>query len=202
MRAIITEGDTSIDSNPLLRGEDPTDEPRDLPSEDIFDILSNQRRRYVLHYLGENGSRSDLRTLSEQVAAWENDVDPSQVTSKQRMRAYTALRQSHLPKMDRQGVVDFDAQSGAVRLTPAARKIETYLETVDGNPRPWCLYYLAVGTLGAVLFGATALGIGPLALVSEGIIGMLLALTVVVIGSLHTYEEMRSPRVPLDESTA
>lgn len=137
-----------------------------LTREVAFEVLSSQRRRYVLHYLlGECDGSSELRELTTRIAAWENDTDPSSVTSKQRMRVYTALRQSHLPKMDREGVVEFDPVSGDVELTEAARNLEIYLDVVPHDEIPWSDYYLGLGALGLATIVLSVVGLPPFDLI-------------------------------------
>ncbi|MFW6384873.1 MAG: DUF7344 domain-containing protein [Halodesulfurarchaeum sp.] len=165
---------------------------RDLSRDEIFDLLSNRRRRYVLRHLKEKGPTSDLSTLSDDIAARENDVDPKQVTSKQRMRAYTALRQSHLPKMDRSGVVDFDTQSGDVHLTDAASDIDRYLESIDGTPTRWVLYYLGVGGIGFLVSAWCLLDIFPLGGIPDAMAGFLLSILVVSLALFHRRSERHS----------
>lgn len=177
---------TSAGSNERAVGADvESSEPtavEALSREDIFDILSNHRRRYVLRYLQEHEAESDLRTLSEQIAAWENEVDPSQVTSKQRMRAYTALRQSHLPKMDRQGVIDFDSQSGTVHLTEAAHAIEGYLDSVDSERRPWGTYFLGAGILGLLVSLGCFFDLFLLGMIPDAVAGIVVSVVVLAGG--------------------
>jgi len=92
----------------------------------IFEALSNPRRREALRYLRLNGGDETvlIRTLSERIAAWENGVSPVDVTYKQRKRVYTSLYQSHLPKLHRDGFVEYDADRGTVKLTQKAEQLE------------------------------------------------------------------------------
>ncbi len=101
--------------------------PRDL----VFDLLSVTRRRMLLRYLDENEGTAPLGELSREIAAEENDVPVAQVSSKQRKRVYVGLYQSHVPKMEDAGVVDYDNQSGAVELGPNATELFPYLYFED-----------------------------------------------------------------------
>ncbi|MFC7046607.1 hypothetical protein ACFQH6_15405 [Halobacteriaceae archaeon GCM10025711] len=58
--------------------------------------------------------------MSRQIAAWENGISADQVSSKQRRRVYTALHQTHLPRMVRQGVIEYDQNSKVIELTASA----------------------------------------------------------------------------------
>lgn len=119
----------------------------DLSQDAAFEMLSCRRRRYVLHYLKQRDRAVALRDLVTHVAAWENGVSPAEVTYDQRMRVYTALRQSHLPKLDDGGVVSFDADRGTVALTDTASELEVYLDVVPHDDIPWSKYYVGLGIL-------------------------------------------------------
>ena len=118
-------------------------------SQDVaFELLSCPRRRYVMHYLKQRPSQPvAVRDLVRQVAAWENGVAVTAVTRDQRMRVYTALRQSHLPKLDDGGVIRFDSDRGVVELTDTASELEVYLDVVPHDDIPWSKYYVGLGAL-------------------------------------------------------
>lgn len=164
----------------------------------VFDVLSSTRRRYVLHHLRQNGGAANLRELSTVVASWEYDTTPEQVTSKQRTRVYTALRQSHLPKMDREDIVDFDPNSGEVTVTEEMADLEVYLDIVPHNEIPWSVYYLGVGLLGTVISAATWTDTFPLAYVPDGFAAVTLALIVTASAVVHTLY-YRKNRLGTDE---
>lgn len=132
----------------LRRVAEDRDTDRSEISQDVaFELLSCRRRRYVIHYLEQRGGTATLRDLVTRIAAWENDVPPAAVTYEQRMRVYTALRQSHLPKLDEGGVVVYDADRGIVELTDAASELEVYLDVVPHDDIPWSAYYAGLGVL-------------------------------------------------------
>jgi hypothetical protein len=151
-----TMSETTTDTNSQLEAgelskteyiEEEGGNSKDIAAEAMFEILSNNRRRRVLSHLRNNGKTSDIRALSKHLAALENNVSPNEVTSKQRMRTYTALRQSHLPKMDRTGVVNFDENSGNVTLSSAC-ELEKYLDENVEDELKWIQFYLGVGLIG------------------------------------------------------
>jgi hypothetical protein len=118
---------------------------------ELFDVLSNRRRRYALHVLTRRGEPVELGPLADRVAAWENGRPVDEVTSAQRKRVYTALQQSHLPKLDEVGVVEFDKASGVIAPTRALERIDVYLDVVQGNEIPWSEYYLGLSAVGVAL---------------------------------------------------
>jgi len=128
--------------------------------EQLFDILSNTRRRYTLRYLLQRDEPVPIRDLSAQVAAWENDKSVSQVTSTERHRVYNALQQAHLPKMERANILEL--QNGLVVPTDSITDVEVYLEVVPGNDIPWSVYYTAIGVIGLLTTLGWVVGVPPL----------------------------------------
>jgi len=129
------------------------DSPRELSHDDCFDILSNHRRRFLLHYLEYHDGAANIGEPAQQIAAWENNISAEEVTYEERKRVYTSLQQVHLPRMDEMGVVEFDNQSGNVQYGPAAEEVDVYIEIVRGNDILWGAFYfrLAVLNLGIIL---------------------------------------------------
>lgn len=133
----------------------------EIPKEDAFEILKNRRRRDILHYLEQNGSEAQVGGMAKQIAAWENGIDVDSVTSKQRKRLYTALYQSHLPKMDDVGILEYDQRRGTVKLTDEGAELDVYLEFVPGNDINWSQYYLALTAISTALVLAQYFGVYP-----------------------------------------
>lgn len=164
------------------RGPEDSSERR-LSRDEVFDVLSSRRRRNVVHALRESEAEpASVNELSRRLAAWENDHEHERdVTAKERKRVYTALRQTHLPKLHEVGVVEYDADRGTVALSPSVADLEPYLREPDR--RSWALYYVAIGAAGLVL----SLAAGSLGGV-DGVgapIGALVSLAVLVVAGVH-----------------
>lgn len=110
-----TEGETTVHS---------------LSKDDIFHVLQNARRRAVLRYLLENPDRDQfrMRTVAEEVAAWEHDTTVRHLSSTERQRVYIALYQSHLPKLDDFGIIEYDQNRGTIEPTPLLAGVSEYIE--------------------------------------------------------------------------
>jgi len=80
---------------------------------------------------------------------------------------YTALQQSHLPKMDDAGVVEFNKARGVVEPTPALTDVDVYLDVVEGREIPWSEYYLGLSGVAAALVSAVWVGVWPFVLLPE-----------------------------------
>lgn len=134
--------------------------PERPTTQELFDVLSNRRRRYALHALSRDGA-TDIGSLAELIAAWENDRPVAEVTSAERKRVYTALQQSHLPKLERTGLVAFDPESGRVTPTAVAHDLDLRLGTEDDGSVRWSRYYLGLSGVSAVIAAGVWAGVPP-----------------------------------------
>lgn len=141
----------------------PTREDTPLERDVAYTLLSSRRRRNVLHALYEAEGVSTVADLARQLAAWETDQTPSTISSKERKRAYTALRQTHLPKLAKHGIVEYDANRGTVRLTDSGRQFRPYLWPPVEPGSPFLVG--AVAACSAVVVTLLSwLGVAPFAL--------------------------------------
>ncbi len=159
---------------------------RDKLSQDVvFDLLSSPRRRFVLYYLNQVDDSVTIGDLADEVAAWENEVDVEELSSQQRKRVYVSLYQTHVPKMDDAGIIEYDSDSGKVVLADQAVDISAYLSR-DEEEQPWQQYYLAIAIIGGLFYGAVAFGlIGVVSQFAAGLL-IILAFAVTAIGHLIT----------------
>jgi hypothetical protein len=175
--------------NPLGAAGD--DQP--LPRSDVFEVLSNERRRCVLHYLKQQEDRRvELRELVDHVAAWENDTTLENLDSEARKRVYTALRQNHLPKLDDADIIEYEHMRGEVELTDHVREVELYLEYVPHDDIPWSEYYLGLSAVSAALIVVTWLGVYPFSGLSGLGLAALLVTLYTVSAVVHTYEASKN----------
>lgn len=75
-------------------------------------LLSDERRRTTLAVLETEGTPIDLMELARAVATRSDDVDASE--SEDVEQVATALHHTHLPKMGKLGVVDYDPSTRLV----------------------------------------------------------------------------------------
>lgn len=139
-----------------------SDEEQRLSKDVIFELLKNRRRREVLAYLLEAEETVTLGELAEQIAAWENDTDVSALSSDQRKRVYVALYQTHLPKMDDAGIVEYDQDRGLISLADNADLLMMYLDTDTHRQDRWDRWYATLSVVGAAIVTGAFLGLPPL----------------------------------------
>lgn len=105
-----------------------------LPSR-IFGALVHPRRRYVLYYLRDR-DRAQTDDLAVQITAWERDVRIEDAPAEASERVHAELVQSHLPKLDDYGFVEYDRRSGAVRYTYPPSLLDDAIELADTFESP------------------------------------------------------------------
>ncbi|WP_049927447.1 DUF7344 domain-containing protein [Halopiger goleimassiliensis] len=173
-----------------------------LSEDELFTVLSNRRRRYVLQELIREGDRIDIGTLSQQIAAYEDGLELHEVSSSDRKRVYTALHQSHLPKLDETGLVEFDRDRGTVEPTATLEDVEIYMDLVHGRGIPWSDYYLGVTALIALSFVLAVTGPGPFAALSLEAWGVFAIVTFGTFALVHRYYARRNRLGIEDDSPA
>ncbi|MCY4731420.1 hypothetical protein KY092_12745 [Natronomonas gomsonensis] len=162
---------------------------RELACDDIFDILSNDRRRCIVHYLKKHDDRRvDLGELVDYVAAWETDTPIDKLDGDKRKSVYAAIRQTHLPKMEKAGIIEYEHMRGEVELTDCAREVQLYLEYVPGNDIPWSELYLGQSAVAISLIAVAWTGIYPFGLLSAWWLALGVATVFTVTAATHTYQ--------------
>lgn len=167
--------------------DDSGDEP--LSKGEIFEVLRNQRRRYVLHFLKQDERPVELGDLAQQIAAWEYETTLEGVTPEQRKRVYTTLQQTHLPKMDEAGILSFDTDRGVIESTERTREISVYLEIVPGREFAWRELYLSLGAISCALVAGLWLDVPVFTVLSDLAWAGIIAAVFTVTAALHIYHE-------------
>lgn len=168
-----------------------TESVAELTSETAYAVLSDKRRRYAIHYLKQAENPVTVRELAEQVAAWENEKPLDEITSQERKRVYIALYQSHLPTLDKQGIVDYDSDRGVVSLTEAMAARTIYLEVVPKGNIPWSLFYVGLVALNSVLLVLAWFDVYPFDVVPDLVWGGVVLTTFALSAFVQTYQNRR-----------
>jgi hypothetical protein len=152
----------------------PPEEPS-LSQENVFDILSSGRRRYVIYVLRREQRPMKVTELAEEVAAWENETTVDELSTQERKRVYVSLYQTHIPKLVDAGIVEHDEDSSLVALTEDASDIDRYLVTSDSESSfSWPYLYLPMALLGGAVAVLTAFNVSVFASVPNPVVGFVL----------------------------
>ncbi len=160
-----------------------------LSQDVVFELLSSPRRRYILYYLRHSEEPVELTTLAEQVAAWENETNVDNITEQERKRVYVSLYQTHIPRLDEAGVIEYDKDSGMVALASQAREIDNYLDSTE-ETLSWQWGYLLLALVSAAVLGLTVAQIGPLANVPESFVAVAILIAFTITALSHTVYRM------------
>jgi hypothetical protein len=128
-----------------------------LEEGDIHDVLRNDRRRLAIEALRDRNGEASVRGLAEEVAARETGEDPP--PENKRQSVYVSLHQTHLPKLDGLGIIDYDDDSKSVTLAERVDEVEVYMEVVPRYGLSWGEVYFALGLLGLLTTVAAVIGV-------------------------------------------
>ena len=117
--------------------------PDILPAEQVYAILANERRRRALEQLGSVGGVVTVHELSELVADRETGESPP--PKRCRESVYSSLVQTHLPKLEAVGVIEYDRETQTIELSRHARDVALYTEIVAKGGVTWSELYRALG---------------------------------------------------------
>ena len=168
---------------------DLTESPIDgLQLDTVYDLLSNRRRRLILHFLTRSSTQTaPIGALATQIAAWENEKPLTEVTTAERKRAYNTLQQSHLPRLRSAGIVDLDADDGTVSLEIDPGQLDVFLSFL---PRSGSRGFTTLIVLGVVAwFGLTAtwVTVHVLHLASPGSMLLAVPLAILLFAAIQFY---------------
>ena len=156
---------------------------------EVFDILSNHRRRYTIHFCKQEEGPVSLSDLAEQVAAWENDKEIEEIGWDERKTVYTSLQQTHLPTLADAEMIEYE--NGTVELTERASELDVYLDVVPADSVPWGVYYLGLSAVGFLVLGLVTAGILPTDPIPAVGWGMIIVGLFAASAAAHIYESRK-----------
>ncbi|MFB6156324.1 MAG: hypothetical protein ABEJ34_00585 [Haloferacaceae archaeon] len=143
---------------------DESEEPA-IERDELFKLLGNERRRHAVEFLQSRAEPVSLDTLATHVAARETDQPAEAVTASERKRVYTSLQQTHLPRMDEAGAVEFDKERGVITPAESLGAVTLHLDVVTPSGLPESVVYLGIG--------GCSLLVALVALVAPGLVAVL-----------------------------
>lgn len=98
----------------------------------VFSVLSNERRRHVLHVLADVRTCISLEELTDRVAASEYDIPIARIPETVRADIEATLHHVHLPRLSDVGVVTYDVTER--RVTEAgSTHLTSYLDIIEAD---------------------------------------------------------------------
>lgn len=132
---------------------------RSLPESVVYEILANPRRRETIQHLTDTaaGKAVSLRDLATAIAAEETGQSPPPRACRESV--YNSLHQTHLPKLDELGIVEYDRTARAIRVRDSAREIDRYMELMTPYGHTWGEYYRTLGIVSLLAVVASLAGV-------------------------------------------
>lgn len=145
------------------RRKDTTNDDEEYPdvhlnTEEIHRLLSSERRRLVIGFVANDladGETVSLDTLAEYVATCENDTQPGELGHRERKSAYVNLYQSHIPKLEAAGIIEWDERACEVAASQSTQGLAEIIRYSQRASSP-------VTTTPDVLVGAPQSDIGAI----------------------------------------
>jgi len=128
----------------------------ELSETQIHNVLRNNRRRKVLRQLQQHVGTLTVRELSEAIAAAETGQSPPPRNI--RDSVYNSLNQTHLPKLDALGILDYDQDRKTVAVQSGVREVSLYMEVVTPYGITWAEYYQLLLLTALLAIIATEIG--------------------------------------------
>ncbi|ASJ03515.1 hypothetical protein A3L09_09725 [Thermococcus profundus] len=127
-------------------------------------ILGNERRMLLIEFLQMRNGKAELRDIVDYIAEREGNTD-----RKHRKSVYVSLMQTHIPKLEREGILTFER--GVITLLRVPDNVTLYMEVVQRNDISWSAFYAGI----SFIFAVTALWFGNLLLLIASLTYLLIA---------------------------
>ncbi|MFC5366347.1 DUF7344 domain-containing protein [Salinirubrum litoreum] len=140
-----------------------------LDESEVYDILRNDRRRFVIEHLKQSSGRATVGSLADQLASEESGESPPPKNVRQSV--YVSLHQTHLPRLDEAGVVAYDPDSKEVELLDGADAVTVYMEVVEEYGLSTNELYVALSVLGLLSVLASLVAVPGFGWVAPTLVG-------------------------------
>lgn len=97
------------------------------PLERIMTGLQNIHRRYLLYYL-QGEDPCDFDEAARQIAAWEYECEPVDVSTQVHDQIKFELYHIHIPKLENLDIIDYDDQAGAIRYDDPPESLDDFID--------------------------------------------------------------------------
>ncbi|NGM68105.1 hypothetical protein G6M89_03600 [Natronolimnobius sp. AArcel1] len=106
-----------------------------LPTETVFTLLSDDRRRYALYYLSHTVGAVSVETIIDEIAAYERPNETLTQTFLEEVRL--EFHHNHRRLLVDTGVVSYNAEAGTLERTRTARALDPYLTIAFDDERDY-----------------------------------------------------------------
>ncbi|WP_290818033.1 ArsR family transcriptional regulator [Halovivax sp.] len=159
-----------------------TDRDGELAESEIFHILGNDRRRAIVSLLADRRERVEVSEIATAIA--ERESETAQVPNNLYKSVYVSLQQTHLPQLEEDDVIVYDAEEKTIRPGPHFEEVRGYIESAESAEDHVLLFSLAVAVGGLVAVILSGLGL-PLVTAVDPLLWGVVSLLAVAVACLY-----------------
>lgn len=141
----MTDESNNLSERPPAGGDRPESQPSNeaidttgnsVGRDELFSVLANRRRRYVLYCLKTSKTPMAVADVADALVRWETDESPPAV-QETRERVYISLYHCHLPKLADADLISFDINQKLVDLREDGKDLPLSVvrPSADNHPR-------------------------------------------------------------------
>lgn len=102
----------------------------------VFDLLSQERRRYVLYYLEQQGGPVPVPEVAKTVQEWENGGTPPEFSGERDTELAITLRHRDLPKMNEAEFIEYDPGNQEIEISGTPSEVKVILAVTEAIEQP------------------------------------------------------------------
>lgn len=107
----------------------PDEQPSESPSiDDISEMLSHHRRRYVIECLGQYNSPMSLPDLADECVVMEHERTLDDIPAEAVRDMYMSLYHQHIPELVEIGAIEYDQSRDLVTAGPVIEELHTHID--------------------------------------------------------------------------
>lgn len=103
--------------------------------DDVFELLSKERRRYVLYYLEHHDGPVSIAELAGVLEEWEEGSARPE-TDDRYEQVVLSLKHHHLPKAAEAKFIEYDPDEDEIQITGAPTEFEVILSVAEAIEQP------------------------------------------------------------------
>lgn len=104
--------------------------------DEMFNLFSKERRRYVLYILDQADGRVSIDELVEQIHDWETASDHDSVPPDEYEDIVISLEHNHLPKIEEATHIEFQRENQQIRIIGQSPESDVLLSVSKAIEQP------------------------------------------------------------------
>lgn len=104
--------------------------------DEVFELLTPERRRYVLYYLEQRDGPVEIKALAAKIQEWESDSSPSELPDDDYHDIVITLKHRHLPKAAQVEYIEYDPDASTIELTGSPMEMRAILSVARAIEQP------------------------------------------------------------------